>query len=252
MSRFIDLAGQKYNMLTAVRFLEVRNKNAYWECKCECGNLHIIAGSDLKRGNTKSCGCARKALQVSSKVKDITGNIYGRIKVIKFLRMEGKGRSSIYECLCECGNITEVHRASLVRGYTLSCGCYNRDKQLSAHGVASFNNYLKGYKNSALKRGYVFELTNEQFREVISKDCVACGAPPKEISRKTKKYSATPIRANGVDRIDNDKGYTSGNVQPMCSPCNKAKSTMGDEDFKKWMTQIRASKKVVDDSGIYC
>lgn len=239
MSRFIDLTGQKFNMLTAIRFLEVRNKNAYWECKCDCGNLHTIAGADLKRGNTKSCGCARQELQASKKRKDITGNIYGRLTAVKFLRMEGKGRSSIYECLCQCGNVTEVHRASLVRGFTSSCGCYNRDKQLSAHGVASFNNYLRGYKNSATKRGYIFELTEEQFKGVIAKDCVACGASPKVISRKTKKYSATPILANGVDRIDNNLGYIVGNVQPMCGPCNKAKSSMGYEAFKTWMAQIR-------------
>jgi hypothetical protein len=239
MSRLIDLTGKRFNMLTVLRFLEVRNKNAYWECKCDCGNLHAAAGADIKRGQIKSCGCSKSKLQASSKFKDLTGQIFGRLTVLRFVRMTEPNRVSIYECQCACGKIKEVDRASLIRKYTLSCGCYNRDKQMAAHGVASFNNYIRGYRNSASKRGYVFELTEEQFKVVIAGDCVACGAPPKEISRKTKKYSATPILANGVDRIDNKLGYIIGNVQPMCVPCNKAKSSMGYEAFQKWLEHIR-------------
>lgn len=248
MSRFIDLTGQKYNMLTAVRFLEVRNKNAYWECKCDCGNLHTITGADLKRGQTKSCGCARSKLQASSKFKDITGQIFGRLTVLKFVRMTSPGRISIYECLCECGIIKEIDRASLVRGFTKSCGCYNRDKQLGAHGVASFNNYFKSYKNSAAKRGYVFELTEEQFKEIICQNCSECQAVPKEIARKYKTSSATSILANGVDRINNDIGYILSNVQPMCTPCNMAKSSLGEKKFKEWTAQIRESPQKPLDS----
>jgi hypothetical protein len=241
MSRLIDLTGRKFNKLTVLKFAGVRSKNAYWECKCDCGNIKSIIGSDLKRGQTRSCGCATAEFQASKKFKDLTGNIYGRLTVIRFVRMTEERRMSIYECKCECGAIKEIERANLVRGHTTSCGCYNRDKQLKAHGVASFNNYIKGYKDSAAKRGYVFELTEDQFKEVIEKDCVICGAPPKVISRKTKNYSATPILANGIDRIDNTKGYIVGNIQPMCGPCNKAKSNLGEETYRKWIAQIRSS-----------
>lgn len=242
MSRLIDLTGQKFNKLTVIKFAGIRSKNAYWECKCECGNIKGVLGADLKRGQTKSCGCSTAEFQASKKFKDLSGNTYGRLKVIRFVRMTEERRMSIYECLCECGKIKEIERANLVRGHTTSCGCYNRDKQLAAHGVASFNNYLRGYKNSAAKRGYSFELTEEQFKEVIAKDCIACGVAPKVISRKTKNYSATPILGNGVDRIDNSIGYVASNVQPMCGPCNKAKSSMGYEAFKMWMAQIRGSR----------
>lgn len=30
----------------------------YW-CKCECGTIKSIAGADLRRGHSKSCGCHR-------------------------------------------------------------------------------------------------------------------------------------------------------------------------------------------------
>lgn len=241
MSRLIDLTGQKFNKLTVIKFAGIRSKNAYWECRCECGNIKSVIGSDLKRGQTRSCGCATSEFQAAKKFKDLTGQIFGRLKIVRFVGMNSF-RVSIYECLCECGTVKQIERSNLIKGHTTSCGCYNRDKQLKAPGVATFNNYMNSYVQSARKRGYIFELTADQFKEIITKDCAACGAPPKEISRKTKEYSATPILANGVDRVDNNIGYIVGNVQPMCGPCNKAKSSMGYEAFKTWMEQIRNSK----------
>lgn len=55
--RIINETGNKYNMLTAIRFLEVRNKRTYWEFVCDCGNKHIACISDVKKGHTSSCGC---------------------------------------------------------------------------------------------------------------------------------------------------------------------------------------------------
>src|SRR5258708_7393883 len=103
MSQLIDLTGKKFNMLTVVRFIGTRNKNAYWECKCECGNLHSAAAADIKRGQIKSCGCSRSKLQASSKFKDLTGQIFGRLTVLRFIRMTETNRISIYECRCKCG-----------------------------------------------------------------------------------------------------------------------------------------------------
>ncbi len=33
---------------------------AMWECKCDCGNTHIVASKNLKSGATRSCGCLAK------------------------------------------------------------------------------------------------------------------------------------------------------------------------------------------------
>lgn len=65
MSKFIDLTGTKFNHLS----VESRNfnynqksgrKEIFWNCICDCGNKVIVSGSNLKKGNTKSCGCYRK------------------------------------------------------------------------------------------------------------------------------------------------------------------------------------------------
>ena len=66
MRKRLELVGQKFGRLTVIKFNNIRKvgrlelSHSYFACKCECGNRKIICGSELKRGNTKSCGCFRK------------------------------------------------------------------------------------------------------------------------------------------------------------------------------------------------
>jgi len=53
-----DERGKVYNRLTVIELAEIRGE-ARWLCRCECGNLTKVAGSDLRGGDTKSCGCLR-------------------------------------------------------------------------------------------------------------------------------------------------------------------------------------------------
>ena len=59
MSRFIDIAGQKFGRLTVDRFVKMSPKNSLWHCHCNCGNFIDVIGYNLKNGHTTSCGCAR-------------------------------------------------------------------------------------------------------------------------------------------------------------------------------------------------
>jgi len=54
----IDETGNKYGLLTVVKYAYTKNKRAYWVCNCDCGNKNIIVqGKYLRNGDTKSCGC---------------------------------------------------------------------------------------------------------------------------------------------------------------------------------------------------
>lgn len=35
------------------------NRKPKWECQCDCGNVFVAIGENLKNGHTKSCGCLR-------------------------------------------------------------------------------------------------------------------------------------------------------------------------------------------------
>ena len=59
-------------------------------------------------------------------VKDLTGQKFGRLKVI--CRAENKSGHTNWHCLCDCGNEKDVLGINLTRGLTKSCGCYhNKD-----------------------------------------------------------------------------------------------------------------------------
>lgn len=63
MGKFVDLTGQKFNLLTVVeRAHNAKCGKTQWLCKCECGNQVIVMGHDLKNGNTKSCGCYKNKI----------------------------------------------------------------------------------------------------------------------------------------------------------------------------------------------
>jgi hypothetical protein len=54
--RIIDLTGQKFNMLTVIKFSHA-DKEAWWECKCDCGKIKTLRARNIKSGLIKSCGC---------------------------------------------------------------------------------------------------------------------------------------------------------------------------------------------------
>lgn len=56
MTRFIDLSGQRFGMLT-VQQCAPSESRTYWKCRCDCGNGKIVESGNLKSGHTASCGC---------------------------------------------------------------------------------------------------------------------------------------------------------------------------------------------------
>ena len=63
--------GEKYGMLTLIkkieRPLDRKRKGTYWLCQCDCGNTCVRHTSDLKNGDSKSCGCLHKRKPIYDK-----------------------------------------------------------------------------------------------------------------------------------------------------------------------------------------
>ena len=56
----LDLAGQKMHRITFLHFVSMaKNGHAIWRVRCDCGTEFEAFASNVKRGNTKSCGCLR-------------------------------------------------------------------------------------------------------------------------------------------------------------------------------------------------
>ena len=64
LMRKLDLTGQRFGRLTALRCTEEKqNGNYLWLCTCDCGKEVVIKADHLRRKDTMSCGCIRKGAQ---------------------------------------------------------------------------------------------------------------------------------------------------------------------------------------------
>ena len=55
-----DETGNRYGRLVGKEFSHTKNKSAYWVWFCDCGKECVKRASDVRIGNTKSCGCLQK------------------------------------------------------------------------------------------------------------------------------------------------------------------------------------------------
>lgn len=65
-----------------------------------------------------------------AKVKDLTGQRFGRLTVMGPTEMR-KNRFMVWECKCDCGNTAYVVGAYLTNGRTKSCGCLREDNHVA-------------------------------------------------------------------------------------------------------------------------
>lgn len=57
---------------------------------------------------------------------DLTGQRFGRLRVVDFAGMGGPNR--MWLCVCDCGAKTTVPARNLISGNTKSCGCLRLDR----------------------------------------------------------------------------------------------------------------------------
>lgn len=84
---------------------------------------------------------------------------------------------------------------------------------------ASIAYQIAKLRSGAVSRGISIEISGEKHMELIQLDCVYCGSP-----KPSDGF-------NGIDREDNDIGYTHENSKPCCWNCNRMKGTLTREEF---------------------
>ena len=208
-----------------------------------------------------------------STFKDLTGQKFGRLTVLKqngwYTYPSGK-RWSKWLCLCECGKQKSFRYNNLTSGNTQSCGCYHkailRDRACCRVDTVAQakRHYYQTIKYSARKRGHSCNLTQKQILLIGSSPCHYCG--DLDTFKKTAEsyktdcertgsrfdqdyYDAKLLNINGIDRVDNDKGYVKNNVVSCCSKCNRSKFRGTQEEFLAWAKRLVAHQ-VKKDSNI--
>ena len=204
-------------------------------------------------------GCIALRSKVMAGRKDITGQRFGRLVAIErlgFVRIgapEKQQTKTIWRFRCDCGNEVVRKSANAIRGDTLSCGCLKTEntkrlnlKNRKPKGESSFNGLFHTYQKGAENRGFSWELTREQFEKFLNGDCYYCGLPP-TAEYKSHRQSNGSYKYNGLDRVDNSKGYTLDNVVSCCGTCNRAKNSTPVTDFLNWVKRLARHQGMRDE-----
>ena len=161
-----------------------------------------------------------------AKLIDLTGQRFGYTLVVE--RKGYKGHNTLWLCLCDCGTYHFVRSENLRNNGTRSCGCMKGKLIAQAKGMdpreVKLNEGFGRYKASAPRRGLEWAIDRKQFEEIATLPCFYCGAVPKVY--------------HGLDRVDNNIGYTTENVVSCCKYCNTAKLDRSVDEFRQWVTKI--------------
>jgi hypothetical protein len=102
----------------------------------------------------------------------------------------------------------------------------------SNHKGSSYNSY----KTRALKKELEYILTMDEYNDITERGCFICGKESDDSHR------------NGIDRMDNSKGYVLYNVNPCCGECNYMKKNY---DYAEIMDKFELIYQKHKDEGKY-
>jgi len=64
----LSLSGKRFGSLLVVEYAGIvkfaSGGKSSWKCQCDCGNHVVVLGSSLTSGNTSSCGCVAKQMNI--------------------------------------------------------------------------------------------------------------------------------------------------------------------------------------------
>lgn len=101
-----------------------------------------------------------------------------------------------------------------------------QDSAVRTRGGTNFGYKWRILKVGASRRKLKVGITKNMAHRLMKSDCTYCG----------EKSAGT--RVNGIDRVDNAKGYIRSNCVPCCSTCNRMKWVYNVKDFVRGCTNV--------------
>lgn len=150
---------------------------------------------------------------------DHTGHRYGRLLVLE-LDVPDKHGNARWRCQCACGATALVHGTALRSGRSRSCGCLAREQTVArnvTHG-------LKGHPLYVVWKSIITRCTNPNSRNWHNYGGRGISIDP------TWRHDAAAFVEHAlsvgwrpgleIDRIDNDRGYSPGNIRAVTPRVN--------------------------------
>lgn len=203
-STLIDLTGQRFGRLVVLHRVENSPSGATrWLCRCDCGNEKITTTHLLRGGHTKSCGCLHAEMIRRTKTKDMTGQRFGMLTVLRMDDERHENGRAHWICRCDCGNEVSVSGKNLRKGHTQTCGCKSREiaaekyrKDLTGKRVGKLTALRPGINPRTGKSAWLCKcdcgnevyVSMENFREGGQ---ISCGCARFDIGRYNIEHKTT-------------------------------------------------------------
>jgi hypothetical protein len=176
---------------------------------------------------------------------DRVGNRFGRLVVISRVGTTAS-KKVLWECRCDCDNVTRVDICSLVTGNTTSCGCYLKEK-ITKHG-----GWQKGSYNTW--RAMIRRCTKPHDKDYKRYGAVGVSVCPEWMDYLTFAVDmGEPEGTQTLDRVDPYGGYnksncrwasiTTQNRNIRVRRSSKSGHTGVHLRFGKWYAEITVNKK---------
>lgn len=223
--------GRIRTVAKGVKQYTVHKKAVHITVKCnKCGRIHAEA-TDRVDMRCKYGPCNFNWV-------DLTGKRFGKLVVDGLERRKNSTRQAheawYWRCICDCGNTTYRTTHSLEHSINAACHECSRATAVSKttlpHGMAKWHRMMRVYKKNANMKGRVFTLSESDFIRVATSPCAYCGAAPADTT-----YG---VVCNGIDRIDNNRGYELDNVAACCRWCNLMKCKYPRDAFLQHVADI--------------
>ncbi len=183
-------------------------------------------------GQARSCGCLAQRVNPfprKNKFNNIRGLKYNKLTAIEFDKRVKK--VTFWKFLCDCGKIKSIVSSKVISGDIKSCSCSKKRKPRLSKEKSTFNSLYSAYKRKAKKREIFFDLSMDDFLKLVKSNCDYCNEIPLQKHSKFFLY-------NGIDRVNNKKGYITSNCVACCKRCNRAKDIMDTKEFFHWVRKV--------------
>lgn len=213
--------GARFGRLTVLGDAKTASCHRQMLCRCDCGNETVVLLSNLRMGNTTSCGCARRE-QIVERNKAGLGVARG----------SHTGDSEGRNC-SKCGQYkpwAEFSKRGSGR-HSWCRGCR------SAHEVHISLDPERARRNHLMRR---YGITLEQYNEKLVSQggvCALCGRVPQEISLHVDHdHSCCPESRTSCGKCIRDL---------LCYPCNGFIGKIESEYGERALAYIRRWREVV-------
>ena len=213
MPAFKDLTGQRFGRLTVLsRAANGLSNDTKWLCLCECSVTKNIGSQALIRGLTLSCGCLHKEQSSQQGTKDMAGQTFGRLTVLRrTAEKRGDSREVIWACRCSCGQNANVSGVNLRLKGTKSCGCLQREiigDIRRTHGLSHTSEYSSW--QSMMHRCY--KPSHDSYPYYGGRGIAVCNAWH-TFESFFEAMGPKPTTDHQIDRRDGTKGYSPENCR---------------------------------------